>query len=256
MKNGLATLTLSDAQRNLLLVHENEFDDKDLFRLIAVAFKKGDRYEIMLTPAQLSDLCEEVSCFACTKAHPQIADKLNDMGTYLEKCLEHLRDVFGSDHSSGHSADIDAVYEFKVALEGNAKIWRTIAICDNQTLDDLHSIIFEAFDRFDEHMYSFYIPHTPKKKRPRRIYDVSTEYKHPYSFQESDWHETESYNAATVTIGSLNLQPKQILYYLFDYGDCWWHTITVKKVDAAADNGKYPRIIESKGDSPDQYPDY
>jgi len=35
----------------------------------------------------------------------------------------------------------------------------------------------------------------------------------------------------------------------------WWHEITVEQTDAADDKGRYPRIVERKGDSPPQYPD-
>ena len=52
---------------------------------------------------------------------------------------------------------------FKVGLSGRKSIWRKIAIKANQTLDDLHEIIYEAFDRDDEHLYSFFLP--PKKRQ-------------------------------------------------------------------------------------------
>jgi hypothetical protein len=45
------------------------------------------------------------------------------------------------------------------------------------------------------------------------------------------------------------------LLYLFDYGDEWRFIVECKKVEQA-DGGKYPRVLESKGDAPEQYPDY
>ena len=50
------------------------------------------------------------------------------------------------------------IFIFKVALAGRKSIWRKIAMRGNQTLDDLHEAIFDAFDRYDEHLYSFYFP--------------------------------------------------------------------------------------------------
>jgi hypothetical protein len=50
----------------------------------------------------------------------------------------------------------------------NTEISRTIQIRDDQTLEDLHRAIFDAFDRFDEHMYEFQFgkgPMDPKAKR-------------------------------------------------------------------------------------------
>jgi hypothetical protein len=50
------------------------------------------------------------------------------------------------------------VFIFKVALQGDEDIWRRIAVREDQTLDDLHRAIVEAFDRDDDHLYSFYVP--------------------------------------------------------------------------------------------------
>ena len=54
---------------------------------------------------------------------------------------------------------------------------------------------------------------------------------------------------------SLDLTEGQVFYYLFEFGDEWWHEVTVENTDGAADEGEYPRTIEKKGESPEQYPD-
>jgi len=51
----------------------------------------------------------------------------------------------------------------KVALDGRRGTWRRIAICDNQTLGDLHRAIYRAFDRYDDHLYTFYVAPTTVK---------------------------------------------------------------------------------------------
>ena len=56
------------------------------------------------------------------------------------------------------------IFVFKVALAGRKSIWRKIALRGNHTLDDLHEAIFDAFDRDDEHLYSFYFPAAGTKK--------------------------------------------------------------------------------------------
>lgn len=43
--------------------------------------------------------------------------------------------------------------------------------------------------------------------------------------------------------------------YLFDFGDEWWHEITVEQIDAKPEEGGYPRVLEEHGQSPPQYPD-
>ena len=52
----------------------------------------------------------------------------------------------------------------------NPEISRTIQIRGDQTLEDLHHALFDAFDRSDEHMYEFQFgkgPMDPKAPRGR-----------------------------------------------------------------------------------------
>jgi hypothetical protein len=142
----------------------------------------------------------------------------------------------------------------KVALVGRKSIWRKIALPANKTLDDLHEFIYDAFDRDDEHLYSFYFPPPGAKFNYRKIRDY-LEYTHPYAL-DGDFCESEAEDAARAKLSSLGLKPKQKFYYLFDFGDEWWHEISVEEIDAARVKGqKYPGIVEKKGKSPPQYPD-
>ena len=146
------------------------------------------------------------------------------------------------------------VFVFKVALQAQRKIWRRVALRSDQTLDDLHECIFVAFDRDDEHLYSFYL--LPLGAKGRRALDDSIEFTSPIILEHAGqlgWKET--YDASQSTIGRLGLAPRRQLRYLFDFGDDWWHHITVEQVDGTPERGKYPRILESHGDSPPQYPD-
>ena len=147
-----------------------------------------------------------------------------------------------------------SVFVFKAALSGRKRIWRRIAVRASQTLDDLHEAIFDAFDRDDEHLYSFYFP-KPGAKGRNRLRDA-VEYACPYVCEESGPSEDGLLrNAAKATLNRLGLKPGQVFLYLFDFGDNWMHEITVEETDAPADKGDYPRILESRGKSPPQYPD-
>jgi hypothetical protein len=61
------------------------------------------------------------------------------------------------------------IHIFKVALAEWEGIWRKIAVKGNQTLDDLHEAIFDAFDRYDEHMYSFYLLKSAIRRNPSAV---------------------------------------------------------------------------------------
>lgn len=127
----------------------------------------------------------------------------------------------------------------------------------NQTLDDLHEAIFDAFDRYDEHLYSFYFPPPGTKKLAMSKVRDYAEYGSPNTCaDDGPFSDPDLPNAAKTELNLLNLKPKQLFFYLFDYGDEWWHEITVEAVDASVEKGKYPRVVETHGDSPPQYPDY
>ena len=146
------------------------------------------------------------------------------------------------------------VYVFKVALAARKSIWRQIAVRGDQTLDDLHEAIYQAFDRDDEHMYSFYFPR-PGRKGRAAIRDAE-EYTHPFSAADpGPFADKPLNNAKRAKLSRLDLKPGQTFMYLFDFGDEWWHEVTVEDTDAPDDKGRYPRIVERKGDSPPQYPD-
>jgi Plasmid pRiA4b ORF-3-like protein len=51
----------------------------------------------------------------------------------------------------------------------------------------------------------------------------------------------------------LALEPGQKIAYVFDFGDEWRVELTVARVDAD-DGGVYPRLLESIGKAPAQYP--
>lgn len=149
---------------------------------------------------------------------------------------------------------------FKVALREDRRVWRRLALRQSHTLEDLHDAIFAAFDRYDPHLFSFYLllPGDDKRRKDmRRPPDGTPEYVHPFTLEDAPvWLPDQPlHDATTARLADLRLQPGQRLKYLFDYGDEWWHELTVEAVDVPAEKGqKYPQILERRGDSPPQYP--
>ena len=142
----------------------------------------------------------------------------------------------------------------KVALTGDRRTWRRIAIRSDQTLDDLHAIIFTAFDRFDEHLYSFH--RQPLYARHGTgDHSDNVEYTSPVMIEDvqpMDRHDVR--DASETVIGTLDLQPRGKLYYLFDFGDSWWHDLTVEQIGLPLEaRRRYPFIMEKRGVSPPQY---
>ncbi len=147
------------------------------------------------------------------------------------------------------------VYLFKVALMHNKRIYRNIEMFENQTLADLHEAIFDAFDRYEEHLYSFFLTRKATKSTGT-IYD-SPEYTHPMAIQQDPGIGfKKQYNAEKSSVNKLGLKEKDKVYYLFDFGDDWWHEVTLLKITEALDSNEYPNIVKIVGESPPQYSDY
>jgi len=137
----------------------------------------------------------------------------------------------------------------------NKRIYRNIEILGNQTLADLHDSIFEAFDRYDEHLYSFFL--TGKATKNIRVIRDSPEITHPMNLEDHiGFGFKKRYNAEKTEIGKLDLDEKEKLYYLFDFGDEWWHELTVLNVLNVDDSTGFPRIVKVSRESPEQYLDY
>ncbi len=242
-------ISLSKEQRDLLLKFEPYFANHELFRLISIAVKKGKSYEIFFTEEQINEFLEQMAGLCNNEADEETQYKLDDIYDYFEQ----YSDTF-DDGSSEHSSNTGAVFILKVVLAGSKKIWRKIAIREGQTLHNLHDMIFHAFDRYDEHMYSFFFPYSIQKKlNVRKIHQSSEEYTHPYVCEDPGPFSSEGKDASKTKIESLNLIEEQLFFYVFDFGDEWWHEITVEKTNGKADDGKYPRVTVRKGGSPEQY---
>jgi len=144
------------------------------------------------------------------------------------------------------------VFLFKVALESDKKIYRNIEMLGSHTLDDLHEMIFRAFDRYDVHLYSFFL--TRKTVTSLRLRSQYPEFVAPDMDTENPiFRQTEKYDASEVKINRLDLKEKDKFYYLFDYGDSWWHEITLLAIIDLPNTKGYPKISRKSGQSPDQY---
>lgn len=132
-------------------------------------------------------------------------------------------------------------------VEENQVILRKIEIRGDQTLEDLHFVIFDAFDREEEHLYEYQIggkgPNDPKAVR----------YSTPDPSENSQELSKSSNYTTNTTIDSLNLKTDDVFGYWFDFGDDWWHQINVVSIQSRTPTGEYPKVIERMGESPPQY---
>jgi hypothetical protein len=128
-------------------------------------------------------------------------------------------------------------YVFKLTLADDPRIWRTVALKETQTLDDLHEIIQEAFGWDSDHLYAFFMSNRKQWRAP----DV---YGPP---------DAELSNDSDVPLTALGLKEGKEFLYLFDFGDEWLINITFEERTPIKKGTRYPTILESHGEAPSQY---
>ena len=134
-------------------------------------------------------------------------------------------------------------------VKKNPVMSRTMEIRGDQTLEELHEIIFKAFDRFDQHLYEFQVggkgPNDPKARK--------------YGFSAHENETSDDFKLAgdvkQTTIDALKLKKDDAFGYWFDFGDDWWHQVNVIAIEKKTPKGRYPKITNRVGQSPPQYMD-
>ena len=131
----------------------------------------------------------------------------------------------------------------------NPVLARTIQIRGDQTLADLHRAIFDAYGRWEEHMYEFQFGKGPMDPEDSRYvlssaFEVDIGEKNPPAGRVDQ-----------TRIDSLGLEVGRSFGYWFDFGDDWWHQINVEAIETAPSKGKFPRVTKRVGKSPPQYLD-
>ena len=124
---------------------------------------------------------------------------------------------------------------FKVLL---GKTWRRIAIVDHADLDELASVILDAFGFDNDHLYLFdFIS----------MSGIELRYVHPAADEENFTDE--------IQLCELPLPIQSSMSFVFDFGQWWKFEVLLEKI-----NGDYEldfsEIISSEGVAPDQYPDW
>jgi hypothetical protein len=130
----------------------------------------------------------------------------------------------------------EGTFIFRVSL---GKVWRLIAIPAEHTLEDLVTQILRSVQFDHDHLYNF--SYRDRSGTAVRI---------------SDPRCGDSPCTDEVRIGELPLDPGQTMDFLYDYGDNWEFTIKLERVEPPGTKIKAPRIMESHGKAPEQYPDW
>jgi hypothetical protein len=128
------------------------------------------------------------------------------------------------------------VYTFKVSID---KVWRRIAISAEMDLDELAMAILGSYEFDSDHLYLF-----SYKNR------MGVECKIFHSYCE------ESPFTSETRVGDLPLLPGQVIIFLFDFGDDWRFKVELESIAAEETKLDEAVVLERKGKSPQQYPEF
>jgi len=175
------------------------------------------------------------------REYAESAVRIDSTNSLAQNVLKRIQGFSKGYRQPDKHTDTHFIHRFKVSLRDEPGIWRIIDIKGNQMLSSLHKAIFKAFDRFEEHPYSFFLSN--------KLYDKGSEYISPGLDEDG----TEKL-ATRIRIDSITLYGGPKFLYLFDYGDEWWHEVELMSVTEKVTRASYPRVVKKQGKSPPQYP--
>jgi len=140
--------------------------------------------------------------------------------------------------NSHYFDDIDEDKTYVISVSLFKGCYRHIKISGICTLDDLHTVINEAFSFDDDHLHVFYM-------KSKSWYDEEAYY--DYRAEQG------GVSTSDITLNELNFSVGEKFKYVFDFGDNWQFQCKVIKVLDEYYNGA--KVIKLVGDAPPQYPD-
>ena len=112
-------------------------------------------------------------------------------------------------------------------------IWRQVEVPTSITLKVLHRIIQAAMGWLDYHLWEFTID--------KRRYGLPT---------DEDWGTEPRTDAAKVRLRDVLRLRTTTIDYLYDFGDCWDHQLTVTNIRTGDPDLSYPRYIAGERNAP------
>ena len=112
-------------------------------------------------------------------------------------------------------------------------IWRQVEVPTSITLKTLHNVIQIAMARLDYHLWEFTIA--------KRRYGLPS---------DEDWGTEPLNDARKVRLREVLRPRRTTINYLYDFGDCWEHRLTVTDIRPGDPDLSYPRYIAGERNAP------
>ena len=135
------------------------------------------------------------------------------------------------------------VYKFRVILDTEEDIFRDIAIVEDDTLEDLHNAIVNAFGFDGMEAASFYACDDSWTQQEEEI----------SLFDMSDDQEAGRTMAST-TINSVLDEDQTKIIYVYDFLNMWTFFVELAAIEEEEPGALYPELLFSHGILPDYIP--
>jgi hypothetical protein len=112
-------------------------------------------------------------------------------------------------------------------------IWRQVEVPTSITLKVLHNIIQIAMGWLDCHLWEFTIA--------KRRYGLP---------MDEDWGTEPRTDAGKIRLRDVLRPRRTTIDYLYDFGDCWEHRLTVTNIRAGDPELSYPRYVAGERNAP------
>lgn len=124
------------------------------------------------------------------------------------------------------------LYQLKVSLEGSEPlIWRRLLVPDSYILGDLHFVLQIAMGWENAHLHEF---------RRNKACWSEADPDSPGPCQDED----------DVRLGEILRKPRELLRYIYDFGDDWNHKVVLEKILPFDPKDSRPRCLDGARASP------
>jgi Plasmid pRiA4b ORF-3-like protein len=117
-----------------------------------------------------------------------------------------------------------AIYRIRVDLDqAEPPIWRRLDVRSDLPLDVVHRVLQAAFDWSDSHLHRFSLGGDP-------FSEASQVFLCRYDVEEGEADDTGGIPASDVRLDETMQEPRDVLHYVYDYGDSWDLTLRLEQV--------------------------
>jgi hypothetical protein len=155
-----------------------------------------------------------------------------------------LRPPAGRAPSAGAQPAEGTTHILRASLK--PKVYRDIEIDSAASLSALADAITAAFEFDVEHPFGFYSKLDGTYRTSPEKYEL---------FADTGESASDAGSVKQTAVSKAFAKAGKKMLFVFDYGEEWCFEVELLKLGGKKPGSRYPRLLNSSGDAPEQYPD-